>query len=126
MEQGRTTVQHWIRFITGGAINTGFTYALYFLLQGFIYYQIAYAIAYAAGIVFSYWFNACFVFKVPLTWRGLFAYPIVYAVQYCLSAGLLGFFIEFIHIPRQVGPLLVLVLMIPFTFFMSRWVLRAR
>ena len=116
----------WIRFLVGGTINTGFTYGVYLLLGGLFFYQIAYAIAYAVGILFSYWFNSSFVFKTPLRWKSLISYPVVYVVQYFVSALLLGIFIEFIDIPPQVGPLLVLLLMIPLTFFMTRWVLCPR
>ena len=124
--QAHQKLQHWFRFLAGGVINTGFTYGLYYLLQKLFFYQIAYAIAYASGIIFSYWFNAHIVFKTPLSWKGLFTYPLVYVVQYCLSALLLGFFIERLNITQQIGPLLVLVLTIPLTFFMSRWILRIR
>ena len=126
MGQGNQKLLHWFRFIIGGIVNTVFTYGLYLLLQKLFFYQIAYAIAYAAGIIFSYWFNASVVFKIRLSWKGLFTYPVVYVLQYFTSALLLGVFIESFNIPAQIGPLLVLVLMIPLTFFMSRWVLRVR
>lgn len=119
-------MQYWLRFLVGGLLNTGLTYGLYFLLQKLFFYQIAYALAYASGIVFSYWFNASIVFKTPLSWKGLFTYPVVYVVQYGASALLLGVLIERLRIPPHLAPLLVLVVMIPLTFFLSRWVLRGR
>lgn len=124
--QGHQKLQQWVRFLAGGAINTGFTYGIYYVLQKFIFYQISYAISYVLGILFSYWFNASFVFKTPLSWKGLFTYPLVYIVQYLVSALFLGAFIELVGIPPEIGPLLVLILMIPLTFFMSRLVLRVR
>ncbi|MEG2029340.1 MAG: GtrA family protein [Janthinobacterium sp.] len=119
-------MQYWLRFLAGGLLNTGLTYSLYFLLQKLFFYQLAYAIAYATGIVFSYWFNARIVFRTPLSWKGLMTYPLVYVVQYGSSALLLGIFIERLGIPPALAPLLVLVLMIPLTFFLSRWILRGR
>lgn len=119
-------IQYWLRFLAGGLLNTGLTYGLYFLLQKLFFYQVAYAIAYATGIVFSYWFNARIVFRTPLSWKGLMTYPLVYVVQYGSSALLLGIFIERLGIPPALAPLLVLVLMIPLTFFLSRWILRGR
>ena len=119
-------MQYWLRFLAGGLLNTGLTYSLYFLLQKLFFYQVAYAIAYATGIVFSYWFNARIVFRTPLSWKGLMTYPLVYVVQYGSSALLLGIFIERLGIPPALAPLLVLVLMIPLTFFLSRWILRGR
>lgn len=119
-------MQYWLRFLIGGLLNTGLTYGLYFLLQKVFFYQIAYMIAYACGIVFSYWFNARIVFRTSLSWTGLMTYPLVYVVQYGCSALLLGIFIERLDIPPALAPLLVLVMMIPLTFFLSRWILRRR
>jgi putative flippase GtrA len=122
--QEHKKLKQWIRFLAGGSINTCFTYIIYYLLQKMLFYQISYAIAYVVGVIFSYWFNACCVFKAPLSWKGLFTYPVVYVVQYLVSALFLGAFIELVGLSPEVGPLLVLILMIPLIFFMSRWVLR--
>lgn len=116
--------QRWLRFIIGGGINTGFTYLLYLGINVFLNYQISYLIAYTAGVVFSYWFNARFVFCVPLSWRGLFSYPIVYLVQYMLSAFFLGGLIELFNMRETIAPLVVAVAIIPFTYLMSKLVLK--
>lgn len=114
----------WLRFVLGGGLNTGLSYGLYLLLHRWLPYQAAYALAYAAGIVFSYWFNARFVFHVPLSWRGLFAYPLVYLAQYLASAALLELLVAGVAVSAAFAPLLVSAVMLPLTFVMSRWVLR--
>lgn len=113
-----------IRFIIGGGINTAFTYFLYLGLQVILDYQIAYAIAFAIGIVFSYWFNAAIVFKTSVTWKGFFTFPLVYLAQYLLSAGFLSVIVERFDFPQSVAPLIVIILTVPITFIMTRWVLR--
>lgn len=113
-----------IKFVIGGGINTAFTYCLYFGLQIILPYQVAYALAFATGIVFSYWFNATIVFKIPIRWKGFFVFPLVYLVQYLLSAVLLSVFVERLGIPQSVAPLVVIVLTIPITFGLTRWFLR--
>ncbi|NWB51195.1 GtrA family protein [Pseudomonas gingeri] len=113
-----------IKFIIGGSINTAFTYGLYFGLQFAIPYQVAYALAFSIGILFSYWFNATIVFKTPVSWKGFFAFPLVYLVQYLISAVLLSLFIERFDIPQSVAPLVVIIATIPITFVLTRWLLR--
>ncbi len=113
-----------IKFLIGGVINTAFTYCLYLSLQVILAYQVAYAVAFACGIVFSYWFNAMVVFKTAISWKGLFAFPLVYLVQYLLSAMLLSVFVERLDIPQSIAPLTVIVLTIPVTFVLTRWLLR--
>ncbi|NWB95179.1 GtrA family protein [Pseudomonas gingeri] len=113
-----------IKFVAGGGINTTFTYGLYFGLQIVMPYQVAYALAFSTGIIFSYWFNATIVFKTPLSWKGFLAFPLVYLVQYLLSAVLLSVFVERFGIPQSVAPLVVIIAAIPVTFVLTRWFLR--
>ena len=112
------------KFLISGAINTLLTLAIYYLLHLALPYQIAFATAYALGIGLSYWLNSAFVFKTPMTWKGLMAYPLVYLVQYALSAVLLGFFVEYLGVPKEIGPVFVVVITVPVTFLMTRWILR--
>jgi putative flippase GtrA len=118
------SLTHWIKFLIGGGINTAFTYGLYFGLQVIMPYQVAFALAFAIGIVFSYFFNAIIVFKLRISLKSFFAFPLVYVLQYLLSAVLLSFFVERLGIPQSIAPAAVIVLTIPITFGMTRWLLR--
>jgi len=118
------TLTDLFKFVIGGGINTAFTFALYYGLQIVLPYQVAYALAFATGIVFSYWFNATIVFRTPVSWKGFFAFPLVYLAQYLLSAVLLSVFVERLDIPQGVAPLVVIVVTIPVTFVLTRWFLR--
>ena len=113
-----------IKFVVGGGINTAFTYGLYLGLQVIMPYQVAYALAFATGIVFSYWFNATIVFKTPISWKGAFSFPLVYLAQYLLSAVLLSVFVEQLGIAQSIAPLIVIIVTIPITFVLTRWFLR--
>lgn len=119
-----TKASRWLRFLMGGGINTAFTYVMYLLLIKVLSYQIAYFIAYAVGILFSYWFNAKFVFRVRLSWTGLAAYPVVYLVQYVASALLLVGFVRSAGVSEHFAPLIVTVVMVPLTYLISKLVLR--
>jgi putative flippase GtrA len=111
-------------FVLGGALNTGLSYALYLLLHRFLPFQVAYAMAYVTGIVVAYVYNARVVFKVPLSWRGLLAYPLVYVVQYIAAAVLLQWLVAGWTVSEVLAPLLVSAVMLPLTFVMSRWLLQ--
>jgi putative flippase GtrA len=113
----------WLRFVLGGVINTGFSYLLYLALNLVLPYHYAYFLAYAVGIVFAYWFNSRFVFSVPLSWRGLFSYPLVYVLQYFVSALLLEILIARFSVSQRWAPLCVAAVMLPVTFVMSKIVL---
>jgi len=118
--------QRWLRFLCGGVANTLSTYLLYLALIQMVPYQVAYFCAYLIGIVLAYWLNARFVFKVALSWKGLFAYPLVYLVQYLSAALLLEGLVRFVHVPPALGPLLVTVVLLPLTYVMNKVVLKVR
>lgn len=121
---GQRSLTDLVKFVIGGGINTAFTYSLYYGLQVIMPYQVAYALAFAVGIVFSYWFNASIVFNTHMSWKGFFAFPLVYLVQYLLSAVLLSFFVERFGIAQSIAPLVVIIVTIPITFALTRWFLR--
>lgn len=108
----------------GGGINTAFTYCVYLVLNLILYYQFAYLIAYLFGIVFAYWFNAAVVFRVPLSWRGFFSYPLVYLIQYVASAFLLVVLVEDAGMGEILSPLIITISIVPVTYLMSKLVLR--
>lgn len=116
-------IKRWLRFLVGGAINTASTYAIYLALNTILAYQLAYFIAYILGVIFAYWFNATVVFRVNLSWKGFFSYPIVYLVQYITSAFLLGGLVEVVGIRESLAPLVVVIVMVPVTYLMNKLVL---
>lgn len=112
-----------MRFLVGGGVNTAATYSVYLALNLVLPYQTAYFGAYLLGVVFAYWFNAVVVFRVPLSWQGLFSYPVVYVVQYVVSAFLLSGLVELLSISEAASPLIVAIVMLPLTYIMSKHVL---
>lgn len=122
--QKQRSLHDLIKFVVGGGINTAFTYGVYFGLQVIMPYQAAYTFAFALGIVFSYWFNSTIVFKTPVNWKGFMTFPLVYLIQYVLSAILLVFFVEQIGVNQLFAPLFVIIVTVPITFILTRWLLR--
>ncbi|AVT15476.1 GtrA family protein [Paracidovorax avenae] len=116
-------VKRWLRFGIGGGMNTGLSYLIY-LLSGLIFdYQIAFFLGYISGIVFSYWYNTRYVFRVPFKWSGFLAYPLVYIVQYALSALLLAGAIEYFGIEKSIAPLAIAAITVPLTYCLSKFFL---
>jgi putative flippase GtrA len=128
-EQSRATtsslMKEAFRFLIVGALNTIVGYGVFLLLLNWLRYEVAYAIAYVAGIAVSYIFNALFVFRQPLRPRAALYYPLVYLVQFLLGLALLRLLIEMLNVPLWMAPAVVIVLTMPVTFLMSRIIVRA-
>ena len=75
--------------------------------------------------VFSYLIGyAKFVFQERLGIGRALQCPIVYLVQYLLGLSLLFLLVEVVHLPEIVSPLLVIVVTVPITFLLSRYLIR--
>jgi putative flippase GtrA len=114
-----------LRFLLAGGLNTGFTWGIYLVAALFVGYQLAYAICFACGILFSYVVSLRYVFRRPGSWGKLLRYPLVYAVQYGVGALLLELLVRGGLVPAWLAPLIVVVATLPLTFVLSRYVLSA-
>jgi len=108
------------RYIVAGALNTLATYALYLALLHVMPYLWAYVVTYGVGIVLGYVLNACWVFRHRPSVRTAAGYPLVYAANLALGAGLLAALVEVIGMPREWAPLVVLGIMVPLMFLLTR------
>lgn len=114
------------RFLLVGAFNTVFGYALYLLFNLFLDYRIAYTVSFAIGIVVSFVLNSVFAFRQPLRWRRLLVYPAVYLLQYVAGLCIVWIFVDLLHQPEALAPLVAVAASLPLTFFATRFVLGAR
>ena len=108
------------RFVVVGGSNTVFTYLFYQLLNLFMGYRLAFTLSFAAGVLFSAFFNARYSFTVGLSPRALLRYAVFYLISYGLGLQILIFCVEVLHIHEALAPLIVVGVMLPFTFLGSR------
>ncbi|MEP7097600.1 MAG: GtrA family protein [Dokdonella sp.] len=116
----------FVRFLLGGASTTVISYVAYLLLMIWLPYLAAYAIAFAVGIAWSYFANTLFVFRRRPTVARALAFPIVYLAQYLAGSMLLVVLIDDVQLPAKFAPLVVVVVTLPLTYVLSRWVITAR
>lgn len=109
-----------IRFVLAGGLNTAVTYLLYLAFLPWIRYELAYVLAYVIGVGFSYLLNARFVFRQPLSLKAAIAFPLVYVIQLGAGSGLLKMLVDVLGVPVKLAPLIVVALMLPVTFLLSR------
>jgi putative flippase GtrA len=113
-------------FLFTGVLCTAGTFAIYVALNQIVNYRVAYLISYIGGIVLSYFLNVLFVFKKRISYRSFIKFPLVYLVKYPLAAMCLEFFIQLLGVPVIYAPLLVVALMAPATFLLTRFILLER
>lgn len=112
----------FLRFLISGGINTASTYAVYLVLLRFTGYKLAYTIAYICGIVLAFVINRFFVFQAHRGWQSMALFPLVYLAQYLVSLAIVWACVEQLDLMKEAAPLIAIVITIPLTFVLSRFV----
>jgi putative flippase GtrA len=107
-------------FLISGSINTLVTFLLYEKLLAFLNYRLAYTISFVVGIIFAFFFNASFVFKVRVIWKKLPIYSIMYLGQYLIGLFLLDRFIEYFELSHSLALFTVICITTPLAFFFNK------
>jgi putative flippase GtrA len=115
-----------MRFLVFGAINTALTYLLYCALVLVMHPQLAYALAFALGIVLAWAGNSKFVFRRPLTRKTGAVYPFMYVAQYLLTAALIHAFTTWLSMGPRIALAIALVITTPLSFLWNRALLARR
>lgn len=116
--------REFVRFLLVGASNTLLSWLLFVILVRFIPYLAAYTLAYASGIMISYFSNVHFVFRERVSFSSFLKFPFVYLLQYTLGMLLMWLLIGRMDISQEFAMVVVVGLTIPITFFASRKILK--
>lgn len=114
--------QQIVRFMAMGSLSTTMMLLIYLILEQIIRYQVAYLISYAITIVISYFLNTRFVFRASISFRSFFQFPIVYIIQYGVSAILLEILVR-LGLSATYAPILVIMMLLPLTYWLSQLVI---
>ncbi|HHV8920342.1 TPA: flippase GtxA [Staphylococcus aureus] len=115
-----------LKFIIVGGINTLNYYVVYLLLLKLLYieYMISHITGFIVAFVISYYLNCYFVYRVKPTWRKFISFPITQLVNASLQTVLLYVFVSWLNLPAEIAPFAGLVITIPITFVLSKWILK--
>ncbi|HCU8497491.1 TPA: flippase GtxA [Staphylococcus aureus] len=115
-----------LKFIIVGGINTLNYYVVYLLLLKLLHieYMISHITGFLVAFVISYYLNCYFVYRVKPTWRKFISFPITQIVNVSLQTVLLYVFVSRLNLPAEIAPFAGLVITIPITFVLSKWILK--
>lgn len=111
------------RFVLVGAANTAVYYLTYRLLLLGLHYLPAHLLAYGVGIVFSFFANSLFTFRVRPTWRRFLAFPLTTLFNFLVVTFGSVLLVEQAGADERWATLLMTVVAIPVTFLLTRYVL---
>ncbi|WP_433742296.1 GtrA family protein [Falsibacillus pallidus] len=116
----------FFRFIIVGGINTANYYFIYLLLHRLagLNYLFSHWIAFLISMVFSFYLNVYFTYRVRPTLRKFLQFPVTQIVNISISSAFIYIFVEFLHVNSYIAPLLSVIFTVPVTFILTSKILK--
>ncbi|UXR77080.1 MULTISPECIES: GtrA family protein [unclassified Staphylococcus] len=117
-----------IRFVIVGGLNTVNYYIVYLLLLHVfhIQYLISHIIGFIVAFIISYYLNCYFVYKVKPTLKKFLAFPLTQVVNMGVQTLLIYLFVDFLDFNESIAPFVGLIVTIPITYVLSKFILTKR
>ena len=115
----------FVRFAIVGIIATAIHYGVYYILQWFIYVNIAYTIGYIVSFIANFYLSAYFTFGRKPSWGKALGFGGAHLCNYLLHIGLLNFFL-WLGLSRPLAPIPVFSIAIPVNFLLVRFVFKGK
>lgn len=113
------------RFVLVGLINTGIYYGVYtLLLYSGLFYISAHFGGFITAFIFSYFLNCRFVYRVRPTLLKFFKFPLTQIINMGMQTLLLYLLVDQLGWNEMLAPLPVLIITVPITYSITRWVLK--
>jgi putative flippase GtrA len=115
-----------VRFLVVGVANTAVYYLVYRLLLLGLPYLPAHLLAYGVGIIFSFFANSLFTFRVRPTWRRFLIFPSTTLANFLIVTLGSVLLVERGWVDERWATLLMTLAAVPVTFLLTRLVLTRR
>ncbi|HGH5478031.1 GtrA family protein [Staphylococcus pseudintermedius] len=116
------------RFVLVGGINTLNYYIVYLILLRLfdVHYLISHIVGFIFSFVVSFYLNCYFVYKVRPTLKKFLAFPLTQVVNMGTQTLLIFIFVGLMHFNAALAPFVGLIVTIPITYILSKFILKDR
>ncbi|MGW7576166.1 GtrA family protein [Streptomyces sp. NPDC054765] len=113
-----------VRFAAVGGVNTLTFYACYLPLHRLLPYFAAYTAAFVTSMVGSFFLHTYFTYRTRPTWTKFLLFPLTQVTNYGVQSTGLVALVGWCGVNTAVAPLVAALCALPFTYLVSRRILR--
>ena len=114
-----------VGFAVTGTLSTLLMLVIYVGLNKIINYQYAYLVSYCLSVVALYFMNTLWVFNQSVALKSFLQFPLIYLLQYAVGAISLEFLVK-LGVSITFAPVVVVIILLPITFVLNRFILLTR
>ena len=114
-----------VGFAITGTLSTLLMLGIYVGLNKIINYQYSYLVSYCLSVVALYFMNALWVFNQSVSVKSFLQFPLIYLLQYVVGAISLEFLVK-LGVSVTFAPVVVVIILLPVTFMLNRFILLTR
>ena len=115
-----------LRFLLVGGANTAITYGLYCVLVIWWHPQLAWLTVFLIGIALGFYGHTRLVFQGRLGHRKALGYALLQCLLYALSSAVIYLAMQFGALGPRAAAAVAIVINVPISFLLSRWILSDR
>ncbi len=112
-----------VRFAMVGVANTALYYVCYRLFLPVAPYLVAHVLAWCFAVVFSFFANCRFTYRVRPTWRRFALFPLTTLAAFLISTSGAVLLVEGAGVSEQYATLIAGIVAVPVTFLLTTYVL---
>jgi putative flippase GtrA len=124
MSSSSSTRSEGARFVVVGVVNTLDYYVTFLLLDRVTWYLLSHALAFVVSSCGSFFLNCRFTYRVRPTWRKFLLFPFTVGLNFALTTVALAVLVEGWGVDPRIAALAAAMFAVPFTFLLSRRVLK--
>ena len=109
------------RFIFAGFINTVGSYLIYFVCLMFMNYILAYVTSIGLALIYSFYVNTKYVFKIDTNRKSFVIFAFILACQISFGIVLIRLWVEYFSIPKIIAPWLNILVLTPIMYRVSKF-----
>lgn len=118
--------KEFVRFLVAGAINTaiGYLVTIFFARVVGLPDPVPTILNYIFCFPIAYTIHARLAFRTPISKARMLAYLFTSLPSYFLGVGFTLLFVNYLHIPGEIGYLMAYVCPVPIMFFIIRFIVK--
>ncbi len=121
-------IKEFLRYAVVGCVNTLIYYISYLVFMNIFNfsYRISFIAGYVISIIFSYFLNTYFTYKVKPSLKKFLLFPLTYIPNFIIQYIGMILLVDYLNMDRRLAPIITAIVSTPINFFIMRYIIKKK